>query len=242
MLFRSVSWDAFDYEIEAELSLPANGLCAADDDNCITVTRGEDQLNNPGGYVYTIYYESESFASNITDGTIVIDSSACTISSAHVAMTKVADGSEHTKLSRMYIPLGRADDSAVAAVYRGSSVDRVPLYKVNGNFWSVSFTSNIGNVPGLVAEPTKYLSEGTELNVYDDVVRGIHPMSHQIDDLLTGIDYGVRVDAYTRGTYHGYSSDVSDIEFSAMATAIPFEKVEYEDDFEIGRASCRERV
>jgi len=238
-----VSWDAFDYEIEAVLSLPANGLCAADDENCITVTRGEDQLNNPGGYVYTIYYESETLAANITDGTIVIDGTGtCTSVSTHLSMSKVSDGSEHTKLSRLYIPLGRADSSDVAAVYRGSSVDRVPLYKVNGNYWSVSFTSNIGNVPGLVAEPTKYLSEGTELNVYDDVVQGVHPLSHQLDDLLTGINYGVRVDAYTRGTYHGYSSDASDEDFSAMASAIPFEKVNYEDDFVVDTVPAVDEV
>jgi hypothetical protein len=109
----------------------------------------------------------------------------------------------------------------------------VPLYKVNGNYWAVTFTSNIGDVPGLVAEPTKYLSEGTVLDVYDDVVAGVHPLSHQLDDLLTGIDYGVRVDAYTRGTYHGYSSDNSPDSFSAMASATPFEKPSYEDGFTV---------
>jgi hypothetical protein len=91
-----VSWNSYDNELEDMLSLPSNGLCAADDDNCITVTRGVDQLNNPGGFVFSIYYESATLASNISDSTIAINSTAgCSSTydfSSHVIMSKQADG------------------------------------------------------------------------------------------------------------------------------------------------------
>jgi hypothetical protein len=41
------------------------------------------------------------------------------------------------------------------------------VYKVNGSYWAVSFDSTLGDVPALVAAPSKYLSDGTDLLVYD---------------------------------------------------------------------------
>jgi len=74
------------------------------------------------------------------------------------------------------------------------------------NLWTVKFNSNIGDVNSLIASPTPYLSQGTNLSVYDNLVRGENPLSHEITGLLTGVSYSARVQSYTRGTYHGYSN------------------------------------
>eukprot|EP00607_Mallomonas_marina_P003620 CAMPEP_0182439754 /NCGR_PEP_ID=MMETSP1167-20130531/86625_1 /TAXON_ID=2988 /ORGANISM="Mallomonas Sp, Strain CCMP3275" /LENGTH=2248 /DNA_ID=CAMNT_0024633521 /DNA_START=466 /DNA_END=7213 /DNA_ORIENTATION=- len=58
----------------------------------------------------------------------------------------------------------------------------------------------------MAATPTPYLSESTTLKVYDNVVQGDHPLSHEISEMLTGVSYSARVKSYTRGTYHGYSN------------------------------------
>ena len=48
---------------------------------------------------------------------------------------------------------------------------------MNGNSWSVQFDTTLGDVPPLTATPTKYLSTGTQLAVYDNVVQGKAPLS-----------------------------------------------------------------
>lgn len=64
----------------------------------------------------------------------------------------------------------------------------------------------LGDVPALTATPTKYLSAGTSLSVYDDVVVGEHPQALVLSDLDTGIPYYTRVQSYSRGPFHGYSN------------------------------------
>jgi hypothetical protein len=69
------------------------------------------------------------------------------------------------------------------------------------------------------AEPTLYLSPGTNLSVYDDVTRGRHPLSHTIAELHTGINYSVRIQAYTRGSNHGYGE--FNANYISMNSAVP---------------------
>ena len=69
----------------------------------------------------------------------------------------------------------------------------------------MQFDTNLGDVPALTATPTKYLSAGTQLAVYDNVVQGHAPLSTTLQGLLTGVQYQVRMQTYTRGPLHGYS-------------------------------------
>ena len=98
----------------------------------------------------------------------------------------------HTSLTRDVIPLGQSADADIATTWQGVSVSGASVYKVNGNYWSVTFASALGDVSGMTPAATKYLTAGTTLSNYDDVVRGDHPTSHVLTDLKTGIDYNVR--------------------------------------------------
>jgi hypothetical protein len=107
-----------------------------------------------------------------------------------------------------------------AATFKGATVTRMPLYKVDGNYWAVTFNTNIGDVPALVASPTKYLTSGTTVSTYDNVVRGVEPTSSILNNLLTGVQYSARMQSYTRGPFGGYS-DFSNAEAPAVPSGPP---------------------
>jgi hypothetical protein len=44
--------------------------------------------------------------------------------------------------TRDRIPLARVDDVNIPAIFKGASMERAPLYKVNGNYWAVTFETN----------------------------------------------------------------------------------------------------
>jgi hypothetical protein len=62
------------------------------------------------------------------------------------------------------------------------------------------------------------------LRVYDDVVRGILPSEYQIDNMLTGIEYHLRVESYPRGPYHDPMN-------MSQASSIPFTSPQYDQKF-----------
>jgi len=208
-----IPWNAMDFELEAALNAVATGLCSTG--NCVTVTRGLDNINNQGGYIYSIYFTGTNFATNLDRNFITLDSTTCNAyTPTTVSLENVASGEIHRLFSSTTIPLGTAGDSKIAAAYRGLSLSRVPIYKVNGNYWAVTFNSNLGDLPVLTAAGTKYLTEGTELAVYDNVVQGENPSEVEIGGLLTGLPYKTRVRAYTRGTNHGYSAYTNGVSLS----------------------------
>ena len=71
------------------------------------------------------------------------------------------------------LPLALSSDSSMKALYNGISAVKQPIYKVNGNLWAVTFNSALGDVNAMTATGTKYLTAGTSLSVYDNVVEGL---------------------------------------------------------------------
>ena len=89
---------------------------------------------------------------------------------------------------------------------------------MNGNSWAVTFSSSLGDQPALIAAPTRFLSTGTQLSVVDNLVRGDSPTSHLLSGLGTGVQYGVRLQAFTRGYNRGYGPLSPD---SAQTKGVP---------------------
>lgn len=212
-----VEWDDDDFVIEAVLNTMYAGACVGTDD-CVVVTRGVDGIRNAGGFQYRIYFASPSFAINFVDTLSVTAGSCSGFVSANSILARVQSGSQHKHLGLTTIPLAAATDSTERAFFRGVALDRVSVFKVSGYDWGVTFDTNIGDLPPLAVTPTVFLSQGTQLLAYDDVVRGEHPLSHSLDDVKTGINYAVRVRAYTRGAYHGYSAYSSPPAITAPAS------------------------
>ena len=197
-------------------------------------------------YTYSIYFEDSKFAKlnvapmenlnmtkcdntwgaasghpALTTSTLSITRNGVTVSVSDVppqiSQSVVQMSTLHTKMSASTLPLASASSATTPAFFRGPSVSRQPLYKVNGNLWAVTFASNLGDIDALVAAPTKYLSSSTSLAVYDNVVQGEAPTSFVLGSLDTGVDYSVRVAAYTRGANRGYGN-YSDLTVTSVGT------------------------
>ena len=214
-----LAWNASALQVETALAAVGAGVCLAGADGCVTVTRtpGSAALGNAGGWTYSIYFENTRWQNNFNPDLIqlIADPAASTngpvyqacggYSSAGLFTFAMASmNSLHTAFTSTQLPL--ADPvTGQASAYRGAALKRAPLYKVNGNMWAVRFDSYLGPAPLLVAAPSKYLSAGTSLATYE-VVQGRAPMAWTLPNLLTGVDYSVRMQSYTRGPGHGYSN------------------------------------
>jgi hypothetical protein len=190
----------------------------------VTVTRSQDSATNPGGYNFNIYLENTKDSLTLNPSLLVLDNTGCGASfKALFKLTRGANGAVHTPFTQYSLPLALPETSATlgmvsgAATFKGATVTRMPLYKVDGNYWAVTFNTNIGDIPPLVATPTKYLTEGTTVSVYDNVVRGNEPKNSVLNTLLTGVQYSARMQSYTRGHFGGYSNYSQD----PYATAVP---------------------
>jgi len=223
-----VNWNANDYEVEAALIYALQPLCNSTS-NCVSVTRGVDNINNAGGYVYSIYFENAEFDKEIDFNLLQLNQTDCNAAnwkagSSLLSISSASSGVSHLTLSSTQVPLGLISDSSISANYRGPSVSRVPLYKINGNSWAVTFSTNLGNLPLLEPLPTRYLTTSTQLGAVE-VVQGEHPLSYTLTGLQTGILYSARVEAYTRGPYHGYGNYTRTDEpvqtFSAIPSGVP---------------------
>ena len=196
-----VSWDAFDTEIESQLFV-LKSLCPqlADLSSCLTVVRSQDPVNNPNGYTYNMYFEHPKFFAPGFHLAVSLDASGCgNAVDSHLLLTvgDLKKVSIHSTLTRTQIPL--------ASPYKGPSVTRVPIYKISGSVWAVTFDSNLGNLDPLVVAPTDFLTDQTVLTVYDDVVQGELPSVESVS-AYTGIDYTMQVQTYTRGYQRGYGN------------------------------------
>lgn len=222
-------WDAADYEVEAALSEAYVDLCAPSptptlltlnsNNDCVTVTRSVDEILNPGGYVYLIYLDNVRVSLNVDANILDFNTSGCTLTnSSAFQFRQITPPIMHNLYSKYSIPLASSSSSEVPAAYYGVTVSRLPVYKVNGNLWSVTFNTNLGDIAPLIASKTRYLTADSNLEVFDDVVQGLHPTSYVIDNLNTGIQYSSRVTAYTRGFRHGYSN------YSSTTSSIPSTK------------------
>merc|ERR1711871_1793145 len=132
-----------------------------------------------------------------------------------------SDFTPYEKFTTYNLPLATSTDSSLSSNFVGVSVERAPIFKVNGNLWTVTFDSALGDVNAMTATGTKYLTSGTALSVYDDVVEGSHPLTHNLYGLETGVDVHARVSAYTRGALRGYSDYSSHDAVETVSTATP---------------------
>lgn len=144
-----LNWNANDYEVEAAISSLVN-FCSSPL-NCVSVTRSVDNVNNPGGYVYSIYFENPVFNTffqpNMDYSIIILNETGCQSwqpPSSVLNVKKVVAGTAHIPFTRQLLPLSPSSNTALPAALRGIGVSKVPIYKINGNFWSVTFNSNLG--------------------------------------------------------------------------------------------------
>ena len=206
-----LSWNSEEAAIESALSASSFGLCVSTYASCVSVTRYSDDVSNPNGFNFNIYIESSIDDNYLSPSLLQLSEGTCSgYIPSLLSISKVDPGSMHTAFSRDIIPLaspsipyGKGIDTPMA-YYKGVSATRLPLYKVDGNYWSVKFNSNLGNLNPLIAAPTKYGI--ASLSVRDDVVQGVNPNSEVLTGLLTGVQYSVLMQSYTRGPSKGYSA------------------------------------
>jgi len=216
-----IAWNAYDRQVEDALfDVPTLCPSGTASGSCLTVLRSVDNINNANGYVFDLYFENAKFYADGYDfSTTTVtacdgNDNTCTWISGSTCLdppdsainvATVSSALNHNGLTASQLPLAYASITSAAARYRGPSITRVPLYKVNGNIWTVTFDTNIGDIPALSAAPTGLLTAGTNLKVYDNVVQGKLPATRNIDT-ITGIDYFSKVQAYTRGYPRGYGA------------------------------------
>jgi hypothetical protein len=197
-------WNANDFEIENELNEIFADFCDPSD-VCVDVTRGVDPVNYPNGYVYSIYFENFRFYEGSLFSNISVNLLDCSTTPGvlRANLSVVNSPAAHYPFTSQSVPLARSTDSTIIARYPQISVSQVPIFKVNGNMWKVTFDSNLGDLPLMGSQSNADLSENTELHVYE-VVAGDNPRSAVLTNLSTGIEYYARVNSYTRGYEHGY--------------------------------------
>lgn len=226
-----IAWNSYDYEVEAAISSGAAHICSQSSiENCVTVTRDGNDPINPGGYTFYIYLENVIDSSTLRNYYIAVDTSAATATACAgtsdptlVSLSRVVGSTVHTPYTKNVLPLALPISSTqyinemttvtLPTTYKGSSFSRRPIYKVDGNSWAVQFDTNLGDLPLMIASPTKYLTCNASLVVYDNIVQGNDPLYSTLTGLHTGIQYNALMQAYTRGSGRGYSN------FTASPTA-----------------------
>ncbi|RLN90850.1 hypothetical protein BBJ28_00020993, partial [Nothophytophthora sp. Chile5] len=182
----SIAWDASESDLEAALTV--DGVAAGD----ITVTRREDSVLAPHGFVYTIYFSGSSVAGDLAQ---IVKKAATGFGTADVIVSAVREGVDGVSpFTTSSIPLALPDDSDSASQYLSSDTN-LDIFKVNGFMWTIKFKSTIGNIPAL-GKQTDMLSGG-KLTVVDNFVPGSSSDSYVITNLLGGINYFVHVAAST---------------------------------------------
>lgn len=146
-----VPWDAPDYVVEEAISSMV-GFCSSPV-GCVTVTRHVDNINNPGGYVYYIYFVNPKFGPffdrNVDYQILLLNESGCqswTPPKSVLNVQKLVDGSAYLPFTQALIPLGNPLAPSLPATFRSVSVSSVPIYKINGNYWSFTFNTNLGKI------------------------------------------------------------------------------------------------
>ncbi|RLN26461.1 hypothetical protein BBJ28_00021725, partial [Nothophytophthora sp. Chile5] len=182
----SIAWDASESDLETALAV--DGVTAGD----ITVTRREDSVLAPHGFVYTIYFSGSSVAGDLAQ---IVKKAATGFGTADVIVSTVREGVDGVSpFTTSSIPLALPGDSASTSQYLSSDTN-LDVFKMNGFMWTIKFKSTIGNIPAL-GKQTNLLSGG-KLTVVDNFVPGSSSNSYVITNLLGGINYFVHVAAST---------------------------------------------
>ena len=205
-----LDWNSEDYEIETALNTVLSSICSSGD--CVTVTRSEDAVNAPNGYVYSIYFKDSSLG-NVDQLTYTTPGSGCsnafdTGDDESVAISTIETGSSNGQFSDSTLYLASYDDSSTAAGYLGPDQEGLSIYRANGLSWTVNFESNIGNLNQL-GYSKGTLNTDSNLDVIDDVTQGVHTLSRDIPNLYTGIQYDISVRSHTSVGFSSSSSTSS---------------------------------
>jgi hypothetical protein len=193
-------------ELCDEDSEKSDGYKAPVKRTCVVVTRQVDDVLNPGGFVYNVYFNDPQFYQKdfVTSVSVTpYNDNACSVSHNSASHTSYVDASEkqsalkHWTFGRASIPLALAGDSSILTSYYGQDASNVNIYRRNGDQYRITFESAMDDVSALVAMPSQFLKPETVVSVTDNVVRGISPVQTQIHDLDTGIMHFGRIAAYT---------------------------------------------
>jgi hypothetical protein len=209
--FVCVNYDAQDYEIEAALL-----TLAAGDVTDLTVTRRT--LPTANGYLYSFYFPSGSVGG--VGGTDAVDpsvavglgTSACTTNTFSAAETAVVAGLHQGSLygssfTDTSLPLGSASSSAaVGRFLGGDGTTALPVYRVSGHLYTVTYNTNLGDVTPLTAVTDSLKGYSKAVTVFDALVPGVLPSAYTAVQLWTGVPYNVRVAVSNGLGYSDYSS------------------------------------
>lgn len=217
-----ISYDASEEDLEYELN-SISSICTTATGPCVTVTRREDALLAPNGFVYTLYFDSESAANrDIFDSAIENGLEAYTSHSDCVAFDSV--GGEQIVITTLRQGSSSQHFTSNQLPFRETHVDRwigesqsdLPIYRISGMYWLIRFGQSLGSVTDISIDSSS-LSPSAQfsiLNVHD----GMNPGHVTIPKLLTGIPYYFRV--YAKNSNLAISSH------SNTARAIPSDRPE----------------
>lgn len=204
-----IPWNAEDFKVEAEIEKLISDAYGIS--NSVTVTRREDAVEAPNGYVYTVYFDG--LVGVRAAPMIKVNTSNCTgvAFSDHdgerVEVDVLAKGAGVATAAfvRSVLPLGDADEAKNPGQYLGRGGASLPIYKLSGSYVTVAFDDALGDVEPIQIDASN-LASGVSASVYDNVVRGNAATSYVIENILTGLPYFVRVAARNRYGYSEWSS------------------------------------
>ncbi|KAL7554975.1 hypothetical protein ACHAWF_018557 [Thalassiosira exigua] len=230
-----LDYDASDVEIENALN-SMSSICPGLDP-CVTVTRSEDPVLAPNGYVHAVYFDSSSAArKDVADPGVdglQADTahSDCTAfdfgGGEQIVIDALAQGKSSAEFSSLQVPFG----GSPVGRWLGESQTDLPVYRVSGTFWFVRFGQTLGNVQ--MSIDSTALSSNALSSTEEGFFDGANPDRVVIPNLSTGIPYFFRV--YYR-TSLGFSPP------SAPASAIPSDSPEKLRNVSSGHALHRREV
>jgi len=192
-----IAYDASEKDLEYELN-SISSICPLSSVPCVTVTRREDALLAPNGFVYTLYFDSATAANrDMNDSGIeggleahTSHSDCVAFDSAggeQIAITTLQQGSTSQHFTSNQLAFGGTP------VHRwiGESQSNLPIYRITGMYWRIRFGQSLGSVTEVSIDSSSLSSSAqfSIVNVHD----GVNPGHVTIPHLLTGIPYYFRV-------------------------------------------------
>ena len=195
--------------------------------DCVTVTRREDAVVAPNGYIYSIYFTGESvknldipqislnFTSrpcNTTDGMEYREFN--TGNGETVSIETEVQGYSSTALlsaidfTKDELPISPIGSPTAPGKFLGNEGELLSVYKISGHYWTVEFDTNLGDLSPMTLDASG-LNSAAKASVQDDTVIGVLPDSYGIDNLLTGVPYYSRVMARNSLGFSNYSDAVT---------------------------------
>lgn len=186
--------------------------------DCVSVTRREDAINAPNGYIYSVYFTGEFVKNRNIPQMILNTSAACSQYrtfkshlSESVTIETAVDGYESTALlnsidfTKNELPISPPGNPTAPGTYIGNEGELLPIYKMSGHYWTVQFETNLGDLSKMTVDASG-LNSAAVVKVQDDIVKGVLPDAYQMNGLLTGVPYFSRVMARNGLGFSNYSN------------------------------------